>query len=66
MRRAPHESDGRATLAAILPAGREVAERASRVLNAADFGTAPLSASQLDDLAKLLRTVRVSAGDFPG
>jgi DNA-binding MarR family transcriptional regulator len=64
VRRAPHESDRRATLAAILPAGREVAERATRVLNEADFGTAPLEEDDLTLLATTLRKLRSGAEDF--
>jgi DNA-binding MarR family transcriptional regulator len=66
VRRVPHESDRRAVLAEIAPAGREIAEKATAALNEAGFATEPLSADQLDDLAKLLRVLRVSAGDFPG
>ena len=66
VRRVPHESDRRAVLAEIAPAGREVAEKATAALNEAGFATDPLSADQLEDLAKLLRVLRVSAGDFPG
>jgi DNA-binding MarR family transcriptional regulator len=66
VRRVPHESDRRAVLAEIVPAGREVAEKATAALNEAGFATEPLSADQLEDLAKLLRVLRVSAGDFPG
>src|ERR1700760_582794 len=65
-RRAPHEPARRAVLAEIAPAGREVAEKATAALNEAGFATEPLSAAQLEDLAKLLRVLRVSAGDFPG
>ena len=66
VRRAPHESDRRAGRPELRPGGREVAERAPKALNGAGFATDPLSASQLEDLAKLLRAVRVAAGDFPG
>jgi DNA-binding MarR family transcriptional regulator len=62
--RVPHESDRRAVLAEILPAGRRVAEAATEVLNEAEFGTAPLSEDDLDVLFKTLRTVRDGAGDF--
>jgi DNA-binding MarR family transcriptional regulator len=64
VRRVPHESDRRAVLAEILPRGREVAEAATEVLNAAEFGTAPLSEEELEDLFKTLRTMRDGAGDF--
>ncbi|MBS1881598.1 MAG: MarR family transcriptional regulator [Actinobacteria bacterium] len=63
--RVPHESDRRAVLAEIAPAGREVAERATRALNGADFATEPLGADQLEELSRILRAVRVAAGDFP-
>jgi DNA-binding MarR family transcriptional regulator len=66
VRRVPHESDRRAVLAEIAPAGREVAERATAALNEAGFATDPLSAEELDELSGLLRAVRVHAGDFPG
>lgn len=66
VRRVPHESDRRAVLAEILPKGREVAERATETLNAACFGTEPLSEQNLTDLAQVLKLLRVSAGDFAG
>jgi DNA-binding MarR family transcriptional regulator len=65
VRRVPHESDRRAILAEITTAGRGVAEKATAALNEAGFATDPLSADQLDELAALLRVLRVSAGDFP-
>ncbi|HYC81806.1 MAG TPA: MarR family transcriptional regulator [Solirubrobacterales bacterium] len=66
VRRVPHESDRRAVLAEILPEGRRVAEAATAVLNDADFATEPLSGDDLEDLSRVLRTLRVAAGDFPG
>jgi DNA-binding MarR family transcriptional regulator len=66
VRRVPHESDRRAVLAEILPAGRRVAEEATVVLNEADFATEPLSGADLEDLSRVLRTLRVAAGDFSG
>jgi DNA-binding MarR family transcriptional regulator len=64
VRRVPHESDRRAVLAEILPEGRRVAEAATQVLNAAEFGTVPLSGAELDNLFATLRTLRQGAGDF--
>lgn len=64
VRRLPHESDGRAVLAEITPAGREIAERATEVLNGAAFGTEPLGAADLDALFATLRAMREGAGDF--
>jgi len=66
VRRVPHESDRRAVLAEIRPEGRRVAEAATAVLNEADFATEPLSGADLEDLSRVLRTLRVAAGDFPG
>jgi DNA-binding MarR family transcriptional regulator len=66
VRRVPHESDRRAVLAEILPEGRRVAEASTKALNEADFATEPLSDGDLDDLTRVLRVLRVAAGDFPG
>lgn len=64
VRRVPHESDRRAVLAEILPKGHRVAEAATEALNAADFGTEPLSEPELKALFETLRTLRDGAGDF--
>jgi DNA-binding MarR family transcriptional regulator len=64
VRRIPHQSDGRAVLAEITDPGRGAAERATEVLNDAEFGTAPLAAGDLDILFATLRTLRAGAGDF--
>ncbi|HZO06118.1 MAG TPA: MarR family transcriptional regulator [Solirubrobacterales bacterium] len=64
VRRVPHESDRRAVLAEILPAGREVAESATAALNGADFGTLPLDDEDLEALFGTLRKLRDGAGDF--
>jgi DNA-binding MarR family transcriptional regulator len=66
VRRVPHDSDRRAVLAEILPAGRRVAERATAALNEADFATEPLSREDLEQISLVLRTLRVAAGDFQG
>jgi DNA-binding MarR family transcriptional regulator len=62
--RAPNPEDGRGTLAAITPSGREVMEQATRDLVDGGFGLNALSASELEQLFLLLRKVRVAAGDF--
>jgi DNA-binding MarR family transcriptional regulator len=64
VRRAPHEHDRRTTLASITPRGREVAAKATEVLNEHRFGTAPLTRDELTELFRVLRRVRVHAGDF--
>jgi DNA-binding MarR family transcriptional regulator len=63
-RRKPHESDRRMTLATITEHGREVAAAATALLNDARFGTAPLDAAALEEISRLLRAVRLDAGDF--
>ena len=67
VRRVPHPSDGRTTLAEITPAGRSLAERATTALNAAVFEPVALTGPQVDQLVGLLRRLRVAEGDFdPG
>ncbi|MFT3865132.1 MAG: MarR family transcriptional regulator [Solirubrobacterales bacterium] len=65
VRRVPHATDRRAVLAEILPAGREAAERATEALNDAGFATTPLKRGDLEELSRLLRDLRIDAGDFP-
>jgi len=62
--RVQHERDRRAVLARITSEGRVVARRATKVLNAAGFGTAPLTGEQSAELTRLLTAIRVAAGDF--
>jgi DNA-binding MarR family transcriptional regulator len=64
VRRVPHEADRRTTLAQITDAGREVAERATELLNGDSFGLAALGGDEQEKLTKLLRTLRLEAGDF--
>ncbi|MBS1894067.1 MAG: MarR family transcriptional regulator [Actinobacteria bacterium] len=66
VQRVPHESDRRAVLAEITPAGRKVAEEATETLNRAHFATEPLSDGDLASLAGILQSLRAGAGDFPG
>jgi DNA-binding MarR family transcriptional regulator len=63
-RRVPHEVDRRTVLASITDAGRRTAEAATRELNAASFGTAPLEADHLEALTGVLLRLRLEAGDF--
>jgi DNA-binding MarR family transcriptional regulator len=62
--RAPHPSDRRTTLATITALGRERAQAATDQLHAIRFGTASLSASDLQSVTEILRRVRVAAADF--
>lgn len=64
VRRRPHPSDGRTTLAEVTPAGTRLARRATDALNAEVFASTGLSARQLDQLFGLLRRLRVAEGDF--
>lgn len=62
--RVPHPEDGRAVLAEITPAGRELVEVATADLVGAQFAISPLDEDQLRELSDLLRPVRAGAGDF--
>jgi DNA-binding MarR family transcriptional regulator len=64
VRRRPHPDDGRAVLAEITPTGRDLVEKATADLVAADFGLGALSKGQLDELSEVLRPVRKAAGDY--
>ncbi len=59
-----HPEDGRAVLAEITDAGRELVERATDGLVAARFALTALTPEQLRELSGLLRPVREQAGDF--
>lgn len=62
--RRAHPDDGRAVLAEITAAGRELVEVATVDLLAADFALGALSTDQLEQLSALLAPVREEAGDF--
>ena len=64
VRRVPHEADRRTTLAEITDSGRDVARRATALLNDDAFGLAALDDGEQEQLTELLRTLRVEAGDF--
>lgn len=59
-----HPQDGRAVLAEITGAGREVVEAATADLTGAQFGLRALEAEQLRALSGLLVPLRRAAGDF--
>lgn len=64
VRREPHPSDRRTTLAAITPQGRRIAEQATARMHEIRFGTAPLQDAQLQEITDVLRGARSGAGDF--
>jgi DNA-binding MarR family transcriptional regulator len=64
VRREPNPRDGRGTLAVITGDGRQVAAKATAELNAARFGMAALDGPELADLFRILRRLRLDAGDF--
>jgi len=64
VRRRPHPTDGRGTLAEITPAGRHLAERATAEMNDRVFAAVGLSEADQIQLFELLRKLRHRVGDF--
>ena len=64
VRRVPHPTDGRTTLAELTDEGRALAKRATGAVNQVAFGLDELSADDLEDLIRIIRKLRVSVGDF--
>ena len=64
VRRRPHPTDQRTTLAAITAKGRRLATNATDVLNAEVFADVGPSPDQLVDLFDALTDLRHAAGDF--
>ncbi len=64
VKRLPHPTDRRTTLVEITEEGRARQERATRAVNAIDFGLTGLTTRQTEQLTDLLTRVRKSAGDF--
>jgi DNA-binding MarR family transcriptional regulator len=64
VRRSPHPSDRRATLAELTPAGRELALKATDELNTRVFADPGLSPDGVDRLVAVLTELRREAGDF--
>lgn len=64
VRRVPHPTDRRTTLAEITPEGREVVTEATKVLVEARFGLESLSEEEAVELTRLVRTLRMAVGDF--
>ena len=64
VRRRPHETDRRATLAEITDRGREVAAAATLELNEAGFGLDALPREDVESVTRVLAKLRHDAGDF--
>jgi DNA-binding MarR family transcriptional regulator len=64
VRRLPHPTDGRTTLASITAKGRRTAEKASAALNASVFAATGLAPKDERALFVALRDLRLAAGDF--
>jgi len=64
IKRVPHSSDRRTTLAEVLPSGRDLARRATDALNREVFTQPGLGPEQLGDLVEVLQRLRQGAGDF--
>lgn len=64
VQRKPNPDDGRGVLAEITAEGRDVVEKATADLMAAQFGLAALDTEQHRSLFTVLRELRHSAGDF--
>ena len=56
--------DGRGTLARVTEQGREVVDKVTGELMAADFGLGALGGDERKVLVDVLRSIRLSAGDF--
>jgi DNA-binding MarR family transcriptional regulator len=64
LRRVPHATDGRTTLAEITDRGRELALQATASINEAVFADPGLPGSDVTTLVEVLKNLRRSAGDF--
>jgi len=64
VQRVPNPRDGRGTLAVITDAGRDVADAATKELHRNQFGLQGLEPDDLAGLFRILRELRVGAGDF--
>lgn len=64
VRRDANPDDGRSVLATITPAGRELVDRCTDLLNAEVFSALPLRPGDLDRGVDLLRDLRGALGDL--
>jgi DNA-binding MarR family transcriptional regulator len=66
IRRVPHPTDGRTTLAEITESGRLLAEKATAAVNADVFSAPGLDGNEVSALVEILGQLREDAGDFAG
>jgi DNA-binding MarR family transcriptional regulator len=64
VRRSPHPTDGRTTLAEITEAGRRLAREATEAVNDVAFGLGRLDVQDLEDLQRIIGKLRRGNGDF--
>jgi DNA-binding MarR family transcriptional regulator len=64
LKRVPHPTDRRTTLAELTPGGRATVVAATKAVVAAQVGVAELSERDAKDLHRILRKLRAGAGDF--
>jgi DNA-binding MarR family transcriptional regulator len=64
IKRVPHSSDRRTTLAEVLPSGRDLALKATKALNEEVFSRPGLAPEDLGRLFDVLQRLRLGAGDF--
>lgn len=64
LRRTPHETDRRMTLAEITGDGRKTALEATQALNDARFGTRPMQRSELETIVRALTPLRADIDGF--
>ena len=57
-------SDRRSVLASITPAGRAIADQATVAINSGVFESPGLRSEDVNELNRLLRSIRIQAGDF--
>jgi DNA-binding MarR family transcriptional regulator len=64
VRRSPHPTDGRTTLAEITEAGRRLAREATKAVNEVAFGLGRLDVQDLENLQRIIGRLRRGNGDF--
>ncbi len=64
VRRVPHPTDGRTTLAEITDEGRHLAKQATEAVNEIAFGLDMLTNQDRQNLGRIIRKLRQGVGDF--